>query len=104
MPIEARFALAILILAAVAFGCRVFGLLIGARLSENANLKRIFDILPACAIGAVLGPSLGSMSALEGVAVAVSAAFYLASARFVLALSLGVAVLLSERWLDLPGF
>jgi uncharacterized membrane protein len=57
MPIDARFSVAIAIMAAVAFGCRVVGLIGGTHLGESQKLKRFLDILPACAMGAVLGPT-----------------------------------------------
>jgi uncharacterized membrane protein len=97
MTIDTRFAIAIAIMAVVAFGCRVSGLIVGTYLGDNPNLRRFLDILPACAMGAVLGPSLAAMTFVQTIAVVVSALVYLASMRFLLALALGTAVLLSER-------
>lgn len=98
MPIDARFSVAIAIMAAVAFGCRVLGLIVGTYLGESQKLRRFLDILPACAMGAVLGPTLGTMTLVQSIAILVSSLVYLASLRFLLALALGTVVLLSEQW------
>ncbi|GGC70743.1 hypothetical protein GCM10011504_55650 [Siccirubricoccus deserti] len=99
MTVEERFAIAIGIMAVVAFGCRAGGLVVGSRLGESPKLRRLFNVLPACAMGAVLGPSLVAMTVVQCVALVVSALVFLASRRFLLALASGTAVLLSERWI-----
>ena len=99
MSIDMRFSIAIAIMAIVAYGCRVAGLIVGTHLGNSASLRRFLDILPACAMGAVLGPSLMAMTFVQAIAVAVSALVYVASMRFLLALALGTAVLLSETWI-----
>lgn len=99
MTVEERFVIAITIMAVVAFGCRAGGLLVGSRLGERPKLRRFFDVLPACAMGAVLGPSLMVMTVVQCVALVASALVFLASRRFLLALASGTAVLLSERWI-----
>ncbi|MDX2290148.1 MAG: AzlD domain-containing protein [Hyphomicrobiaceae bacterium] len=99
MPIDTRFSIALAIMAVVAFGCRVAGLIVGTHLGDNPGLRRFLDILPACAMGAVLGPSLAVMTLVQAIAILVSCAVFLASTRFLLALALGTAVLLSERWI-----
>lgn len=98
MPIDARFSVAIAIMAAVVFGCRAVGLIVGTHLVASQTLRRFLDILPACAMGAVLGPTLGAMTLVQSVAILVSALVYIASSRFLLALALGTAVLVSETW------
>ena len=99
MTIDARFSIAIAIMAIVAFGCRVVGLIVGTCLGDNAKLRRFLDVLPACAMGAVLGPSFAAMTFNQSIAVAATALVYLASLRFLLALAFGTAVLLSEKWI-----
>ena len=99
MTIDARFSSALVIMAVMAFGCRACGLVLGTYLGNSPNLRRFFDMLPACAMGAVLGPSLVTMTVIQAVAVVVSAVVFLSSRRFLLALALGTAVLLSERWI-----
>jgi uncharacterized membrane protein len=99
MSIEQRFLIAIAIMASIAYGCRVAGLLVGTYLGDSPRLRHILDLLPACAIAAVLGPSLGAMSLVQGCALLVSIAVYLMSSRFLLALTLGTGVLMAERWL-----
>ena len=98
MNVEERFTIAIGIMAVVAFGCRAGGLVVGTRLGESPKLRRLFDMLPACAMGSVLGPSLVAMTVIQAVALGVSGLIFLASKRFLLALVFGTAVLLCERW------
>ncbi|MBX9651143.1 MAG: AzlD domain-containing protein [Xanthobacteraceae bacterium] len=86
-------------MASIAFGCRVAGLIVGTYLGDSRKLRQFLDILPACAMGAVLGPSLGAMTLVQSIALLVSAAVHLATSRFLLALALGTAVLLSQRWI-----
>ena len=98
MSIDQRFLVAIAIMALIAYGCRVAGLLVGTCLGESPKLRHILDLLPACAIAAVLGPSFGTMTSVQGAALLVSIAVFLMSSRFLLALTLGTAVLLAGRW------
>jgi uncharacterized membrane protein len=99
MSVDARFSVAIAIMAVIAFGCRVAGLIVGTYLGDSRKLRQFLDILPACAMGAVLGPSLGAMTLAQTIAIVVSAAVHLATSRFLLALALGTAVLLAEQWI-----
>lgn len=103
MSIDERFLIAIAIMASVAFGFRVAGLLVGTYLGDSPKLHRILDILPTCAIGAVLGPSLGSMTLVQVLALAVAAAVFWLSSRFLFALIIGTAILLSDQWVVFPG-
>jgi uncharacterized membrane protein len=100
MSVDQRFLIAVAIMAAIAYGCRVAGLLVGTYLGESPKLRHILDLLPACAIAAVLGPSLGTMTSVQGAALLVASAVFLMSSRFLLALTLGTVVLLAARW---PG-
>ena len=100
MSIDQRFLVAVAMMAFIAYGCRVAGLLVGTYLGESPKLRHILDLLPACAIAAVLGPSLGTMTLLQGAALLVASAVFLMSSRFLLALTLGTVVLLAARW---PG-
>src|SRR4051812_28832103 len=104
MSIDQRFTAAIATMALIAYACRVAGLLVGTYLGASAKLRRILDLLPACAIAAVLGPSLGAMTAVQGSALLVSVAVFAISSRFLLALTLGTVVLLAGRWLGVVGF
>lgn len=98
MSIDQRFSVAIAITAVAALGCRVAGLIVGTYLGGNGKLRRFLDILPACAMGAVLGPTLGTMTLVQSIALPVSVAVYLASSRFLLALSSGTAILVLADW------
>jgi uncharacterized membrane protein len=104
MSIDQRFLIATASMAVIAYGCRVAGLLVGTYLGESPRLRQILDLLPACAIAAVLGPSLGTMTFVQGGALLVSIAVFLLSSQFLLALTLGTVVLLAERWLELFPF
>ncbi|MEM7774712.1 MAG: AzlD domain-containing protein [Pseudomonadota bacterium] len=100
MTVDERFAIAIGVMAAIAFGCRATGLLIGTFIGENPRLRRLLDILPTCAIGAVIGPSLSGVSFLQAVALTVAAVIFVFSTRFLIALLAGTAVLLSSALLQ----
>src|ERR1043165_256567 len=104
MSIDQRFVVAIASMAFIAYGCRVAGLLVGTYFGENPRLRHILDLLPACAIAAVLGPSLGTMTFVQGGALLVSTAVFLLSSQFLLALTLGTVVLMAARWLELFPF
>ena len=66
---------------------------------RHSDDRQFLDVLPACAMGAVLGPSLGAMTLVQSIALFVSAAVHLATSRFLLALALGTTVLLSQGWI-----
>ena len=104
MSVDQRFLVAVAIMALIAYGCRVAGLLVGTYLGESPKLRHILDLLPACAIAAVLGPSLGTMTLRQGAALLVASAVFLMSSRFLLALTLGTMVLLAGRWPGLLPF
>lgn len=96
--IDDRFLTAIAIMAAAAYGCRVAGLIIGTHIGHSAKWQRFLDILPACAIGAVLGPAFITMTLQQALALCIAASIYLLSGRFVLALLVGTATLMSDAW------
>ena len=100
MSIDQRFLVAVAMMAVIAYGCRVAGLLVGTYLGESPKLRHILDLVPACAIAAVLGPSFGTMTSVQGAALLVASAVFLMSSRFLLALTFGTGVLLAGRW---PG-
>src|ERR1044072_4208407 len=104
MSIDQRFLIAIATMAVIAYGCRVAGLLVGPYLGDSPRLRHILDLLPACAIAAVLGPSLGTMTFVQGGGRLASNAVFLIGSRFLLALTAGTAVLLAGRWLGLFPF
>jgi len=95
MSPDARFAWAIAVMAAVTLGCRLAGFAIGERLSATPRLRRFLDLLPAAAIGAVLGPAAAHATALEWAALGAAAAVYGLSARLLPAFLAGSAVLLA---------
>lgn len=101
MTMDSVFVTATIVMAAVALACRLSGLLIGIRIGEGARMRRFLDILPACAMGAVVGPFLASASMWETASLIVGAGVFLLSARFMLSLWAGTAVLLGSYWF--PG-
>jgi uncharacterized membrane protein len=76
--------------------------LIGTYLGEIASLKRFLDILPTCAIGAVLGPILVTMSVQQSFALVAAALLFIATSRFLLSLSVGVLMLVIVPFFDIP--
>ena len=100
MSMDERFLVVGLIAAMVVAFCRVGGLLIGTYIGTDPRLRRILDILPTCAIGAVIGPSLVSVSVMQAVSLLVAGSIFMTCGRFLLALIGGVAVLMSSNWLE----
>lgn len=86
--------LALAIMAAVTFACRLAGYVIGARISNAPRLSRLLDILPACAIAAVVGPAIAA-NPFQSLSLVVAGAVFLLSSRFLLALAVGTAALLA---------
>ena len=92
-PVDERFLLAIALMAAAAYGCRLLGLLVGTWAGQSAGLRRVLDALPASAMAAVIAPALVGAAPVELAAAGTTAALFLASGRFLVALSAGTAVL-----------
>lgn len=90
---DERFLTAIAVMAAVTFACRLAGFLIGTYAGEGRRLRRVLDILPACAIGAVIGPAVAA-SPVQSMSLVLAGAVFLVSSRFLLALGIGTAALL----------
>ena len=104
MSIDERFLISIAIMAVIAFSFRAGGLLVGTYFGNTPRLRRVFDILPACAIASVLGPSLGAVTPLQAVALITAAAIFMLSSRFLVALTIGTAILLADQWVALLKF
>lgn len=98
MTLDERFLFALVISAVITFSCRLVGFLIGTYLGEVGTLKRVLDLLPTCAIGAVLGPILVTASLHQAIALGVSASVFLVTSKFFLSLCLGTIVLLLSQY------
>lgn len=92
---DTRFALAVAVMAAVTLSCRIGGLLIGTRLGGVPRVRQLLDVLPTCAIGAVLGPLAAAADWPQALALATTGGLYLLSGRFLLSLMAGTAILLA---------
>lgn len=77
----------------VVLACRCSGLTIGIVFAESPRIRRVLDVAPSCAIGAVLGPSLAAASISEALALIASVLVFLCTARFVLSLGLAAVLL-----------
>ena len=89
-----RFILALAIMAAVTFACRLAGYVISTRISNAPRLTRLFEILPACAIAAIVGPAIAA-NPFQSLSLVVAGAIFLLSSRFLLALAVGTGALLA---------
>lgn len=93
---DRQFALAIVVMFVVTFGCRSGGLIIGRLAHDNQKLRRVLEILPACAIGAVIAPLFLTATVTEIAAVAVAIVTQIATNRFLPSLLLGSLILMSS--------
>ncbi len=99
-----RFLMAVIVMAFVTFSCRFLGYLIGILFGDRPRLRRLLEILPTCAIAAVIGPAMATITLVESIALTSAAAVFLLSSRFLLSLSLGAAVLgVGGYWLDIAS-
>lgn len=93
----------LLTLAAVVV-CRGGGYAIGLLLPDRAGLRESLDLVPACAIAAVLGPRLVDATPLALVAFSVGVMLFLWRREFVVPLVAGCAILLLPEAVALPGW
>lgn len=87
--------LAILMVALIVFSSRLGGYLLGSRIAEDGVLRRLFDVLPGCAIAAVVAPVIFRANPVEIVALAVSSALLWFTSSMGLALGVGLGLLIA---------
>ncbi len=87
--------LAIVMIAAIVFSSRLAGYLLGSRVAEDGALRRLFDVLPGCAIAAVVAPVIFQAGPVELVALVAASALLWFSGSTGLALAAGIALLIA---------
>ena len=87
--------LAIAMIVAIVFASRMGGYLLGSRISEDGVLRRLFDVLPGCAIAAVVAPVIFRASPVEIGSLAIASAILWFTRNTGLALGAGLALLIS---------
>lgn len=86
--------LAIGLVAAVVFASRASGYFLGSWINEHGRLRRLFDVLPGCAIAAVAAPVVFQAGPVDLVALAAAAALLWFTSNIGLALASGLALLI----------
>ncbi|WP_164516380.1 AzlD family protein [Minwuia thermotolerans] len=93
--------LAIGLVALVVFASRASGYFLGSKVREDGRLRRLFDVLPGCAIAAVIAPVIVRAGAVEIVALAAAASLLWFTHNLGLALASGLVVLIAGANLGL---
>ncbi|WP_416896569.1 MAG: AzlD family protein [Minwuia sp.] len=86
---------AIAMITAIVFASRLGGYLLGSTVREGTRLRRLFDVLPGCAIAAVVAPMIVRAQPVEMVALAVASLLLWFTASIGLALASGLALLVA---------
>lgn len=87
--------LAIVMIVSIVFASRLSGYLLGARISEDGIVRRLFDVLPGCAIAAVVAPVIFRATPVEMVALAAASLLLWFTSSTGLALGAGLALLIA---------
>ncbi|ANK81784.1 MAG: hypothetical protein TEF_14010 [Rhizobiales bacterium NRL2] len=101
MSVETEAWLAIVMVALVVFTSRASGYFLGSSIKEGGRLRRLFDVLPGCAIAAVIAPVIVRAGPVEIVALAAAAALLWFTHNLGLALASGLVVLIAGANLGL---
>jgi len=87
--------LAIVMIVLIVFTSRLGGYLLGARVSEDGIVRRLFDVLPGCAIAAVVAPVIFRATPVEIGALAIASLLLWFTSSTGLALGAGLALLIA---------
>lgn len=87
--------LAFVMIAAIVFASRMTGYLLGARIAEDSAARRLFDVLPGCAIAAVVAPVIFHAGPVEIAGLVLGSLCLWFTGSNGLALGLGLFVLIS---------
>jgi uncharacterized membrane protein len=87
--------LAIVMIVVIVFASRMGGYLLGARIAEGGVLRRLFDVLPGCAIASVVAPVIFRASPVEIVSLAAASLLLWFTSSMGLALGSGLALLIA---------
>lgn len=90
---EGYVAIAMIVL--IVFSSRLAGYLLGSRVSEDGVVRRLFDVLPGCAIAAVVAPVIFRATPVEMVALATASLLLWFTSSTGLALGAGLALLIA---------
>lgn len=95
MSVETESWIAIVLVALVVFTSRLSGYFLGSWVKEGGRLRRLFDVLPGCAIAAVIAPVVFRAGPTELVALAAAAALLWFTHNIGIALGAGLALLVA---------
>ena len=94
MPEYSDAILAVLAMAFVTYATRIGGVLIAAFLGDNRRLRGVLEVLPGCAIVALLAPAMTKGTPAELVALGITLLVMWFTNRVLLATVIGLTILL----------
>lgn len=89
----------VLAMAAVVYGTRISGLLLAPLINRFTGVRDLLEILPGCALIAVLAPAVARGTPGEILAVLVTALVYWVTGKTLVSLALGLALVLASAHL-----
>ena len=95
---DSVFVVSMVVMATVVFALRAAGLVLGNWLSAKTELQRFLAFLPACAIGAAIGPQLATASLMEHVSVGTAIVLFAISGRLFFSFVMATLVLFIAQW------
>ncbi|WP_417516464.1 AzlD domain-containing protein [Minwuia sp.] len=87
--------LAIVMIVAIVFSSRLAGYLLGSRISADGPVRKLFDVLPGCAIAAVIAPVIVRAGPVEIGALLVASCLLWLTSNIGLALASGLLLLIA---------
>ena len=93
MPDPSLAYLVILLMGGVAYATRVAGFLLASLLGDRPHIRSVLDVLPVCALAAVLAPAALEGGPMDLAALIVTGITYHFSSHVMLSLALGLTVL-----------
>lgn len=93
MPDPTRAYFVILMMGTIAYATRVAGFLLASILGDRPHLRSVLDVLPVCALAAVLAPAALEGGPIDLAALIVTGITYHFSSHVMLSLILGLTVL-----------
>lgn len=87
--------IAIALLTLVVFASRGLGYLLGSRVPEQGRLRRLLNVLPGCAIAAVVAPQIAAAGPFQWLALALSGLALWFTGEVAVGLVLGLGLLIA---------
>ncbi len=87
--------IAIALLTLVVFASRSLGYLLGSRVPEQGRLRRLLNVLPGCAIAAVVAPQIAAAGPFQMAALAISGLALWFTGEVAVGLVLGLGLLIA---------